>query len=106
MARPDPACQRRSSLNGGGVSVSSPGATASQPPGASSRPRSSARPSDSAAESRRPIAVEDVTVDDRFAWVRGFDVEALAGMLSVPLVWHDDVVGVLNVQTRDVRRFT
>src|SRR6187551_3395347 len=25
------------------------------------------------AESRRPIAVEDVTVDDRFAWVRGFD---------------------------------
>ena len=26
-------------------------------------------------------------------------------MLSVPLVWHDDVVGVLNVQTRAVRRF-
>ena len=24
-------------------------------------------------------------------------------MLSVPLVWHDQVVGVLNVQTRDVR---
>ena len=57
------------------------------------------------AESRTPIAVEDVTVDDRFAWVRGFDVEALAGMLSVPLVWHDDVVGVLNVQTREPRRF-
>ena len=53
------------------------------------------------AESRAPIAVEDVTVDDRFAWVRGFDVEALRGMLSVPLVWHDDVVGVLNVQTRE-----
>jgi len=57
------------------------------------------------AESRTPIAVEDVTRDDRFAWVRGFDVEALAGMLSVPLVWHDDVVGVLNVQTRAARRF-
>src|SRR6476469_8071377 len=57
------------------------------------------------AESRAPIAVEDVTVDDRFAWVRGFDIEALRGMLSVPLVWHDDVVGVLNVQTRDTRRF-
>ena len=27
-------------------------------------------------------------------------------MLSVPLVWHDGVVGVLNVQTRDARRFT
>ena len=26
-------------------------------------------------------------------------------MLSVPLVWHDDVVGVLNVQTRERRRF-
>jgi signal transduction histidine kinase len=57
------------------------------------------------AETRRPIAVEDVTSDDRFSWVRGFDVEALAGMLSVPLVWHDEVVGVLNVQTRAVRRF-
>ena len=58
------------------------------------------------AESRRPIAIEDVTRDDRFSWVRGFDVEALAGMLSVPLIWHDAVVGVLNVQTREVRRFT
>jgi signal transduction histidine kinase len=57
------------------------------------------------AESRVPIAVEDVTRDDRFAWVRGFDIEALAGMLSVPLVWHDGVVGVLNVQTRAVRLF-
>ena len=57
------------------------------------------------AASREPIAIEDVTKDDRFSWVRGFDVEALAGMLSVPLVWHDEVVGVLNVQTRDVRAF-
>jgi len=57
------------------------------------------------AATRRPIAVEDVTIDDRFAWVRGFDIEGLAGMLSVPLVWHDEVVGVLNVQTRAVRRF-
>ena len=58
------------------------------------------------AETRTPIAVEDVTRDDRFAWVRGFDIEDLRGMLSVPLVWHDDVVGVLNVQTRADRRFT
>ena len=57
------------------------------------------------AASRTPIAVEDVTTDERFAWVRGFDIEGLAGMLSVPLVRHDDVVGVLNVQTRAVRRF-
>ena len=57
------------------------------------------------AASREPIAVEDVTEDDRFAWVRGFDIEALAGMLSVPLVWHGEVVGVLNVQTRERRCF-
>ncbi|HEV7603743.1 MAG TPA: GAF domain-containing protein, partial [Candidatus Limnocylindrales bacterium] len=57
------------------------------------------------AASRTPIAVEDVTVDERFAWVRGFDIEALAGMLSVPLEWHGTVVGVLNVQTREKRVF-
>ncbi len=57
------------------------------------------------AATRTPIAVEDVTVDERFAWVRGFDIEGLAGMLSVPLEWHDTVVGVLNVQTREKRRF-
>ena len=57
------------------------------------------------AETRRPIAVEDVTVDERFAWVRGFDIQSLAGMLSVPLEWHDTVVGVLNVQTREKRAF-
>jgi signal transduction histidine kinase len=58
------------------------------------------------AASRQPIAVPDVTKDHRFAWVRGFDIEALAGMLSVPLEWHDQVVGVLNVQTRAVRTFS
>ena len=57
------------------------------------------------AEAREPIAVVDVTVDPRFSWVRGFDIEGLLAMLSVPLVWHDRVVGVLNVQTRDRRRF-
>ena len=57
------------------------------------------------AATRQPIAVPDVTVDPRFAWVRGFDIEGLSGMLSVPLEWHDRVVGVLNVQTREVREF-
>ena len=27
-------------------------------------------------------------------------------MLSVPLDWHGEVVGVLNVQTRDTREFS
>jgi signal transduction histidine kinase len=58
-----------------------------------------------AAAAREPIAIPDVTVDPRFSWVRGFDIQGLHGMLSVPLVWHSEVVGVLNVQTLDRRRF-
>jgi signal transduction histidine kinase len=58
-----------------------------------------------AAESRQPIAVRDVTVDPRFSWVRGFDMQGLHAMLSVPLVWHGAVVGVLNVQTLAKRTF-
>ena len=57
------------------------------------------------AATRRPIAVEDVTTDRRFSWVRGFDIEDLHAMLSVPLVWHEDVVGVLNVQATERRTF-
>jgi len=57
------------------------------------------------ASTGRPIAVEDVTKDARFSWVRGFDIEGLAGMLSVPLDWHGGIVGVLNVQTRGPHRF-
>jgi signal transduction histidine kinase len=57
------------------------------------------------AATREPIAVDDVRVDPRFAWVRGFDIEDLSGMLSVPLIWHDRVVGVLNVQSRERRHF-
>jgi signal transduction histidine kinase len=59
-----------------------------------------------AAASRRPVNVPDVTVDRRFRWVRGFDIEGLHSMLSMPLVWHDQVVGVLNVQGREARRFS
>jgi signal transduction histidine kinase len=57
------------------------------------------------AAARSPIAVDDVTHDPRFSWVRGFDIAGLTAMLSVPLIWHDDVVGVLNVQAREPRRF-
>jgi signal transduction histidine kinase len=57
------------------------------------------------AAGREPIAVADVTRDPRFSWVRGFDIEGLQAMLSVPLVWHDKVVGVLNVQATEQRRF-
>jgi signal transduction histidine kinase len=58
-----------------------------------------------AAATRTPIAVRDVTIDRRFSWVRGFDIQGLHAMLSVPLVWQDEVVGVLNVQTLAKRTF-
>jgi signal transduction histidine kinase len=56
---------------------------------------------------RQAIAVRDVAEDDRFLWVRGLDQRRfIAAMLSVPLTWHDQVIGVLNVQTEEVRDFT
>jgi len=58
-----------------------------------------------AAETRLPVASEDVTVDPRFRWVRGFDIAGLHAMLSVPLVWNEQLVGVLNVQTTAIRAF-
>src|SRR3954465_4654197 len=58
-----------------------------------------------AAKRRKPVQVPDVTVDKRFRWVLGFDIAGLHAMLSMPLVWHDQVVGVLNVQSVEVRRF-
>jgi signal transduction histidine kinase len=46
-----------------------------------------------------------VSTDPRFSWVRGFDIAGLRAMLSMPLVWNEAVVGVLNVQTTDDREF-
>lgn len=58
------------------------------------------------AESREPLVVPDVRNEPRFLWVRGLDQRRfVASMLSVPLRWHDQVVGVLNVQTEEARDF-
>ncbi len=59
-----------------------------------------------AAAARRPIEVPDVRLDPRFKYLRGFDLAGLTSMLSVPLTWNDIIVGVLNVQTVETRRFT
>jgi signal transduction histidine kinase len=59
------------------------------------------------AASLEPLAIPDVSKDDRFLWVRGIDQRRfIASMLSVPLVWNDRTVGVLNVQTEERRDFT
>ncbi|MES1239284.1 MAG: ATP-binding protein, partial [Chloroflexota bacterium] len=52
------------------------------------------------------ITIPDVREDDRFLWVRGIDQRRFVhSMLSVPLTWRDQVVGVLNVQTETHREF-
>jgi signal transduction histidine kinase len=59
------------------------------------------------AKSREPLVIPDVSSDERFLWVRGIDQRRfIASMLSVPLVWNDRTVGVLNVQTEQPRDFT
>jgi signal transduction histidine kinase len=59
------------------------------------------------AKRRRPLVIPDVRADKRFLWVRGIDQKRfVASMLSVPLSWNDQVVGVLNVQTKTNRTFS
>ncbi|HET7472513.1 MAG TPA: HAMP domain-containing sensor histidine kinase [Candidatus Limnocylindrales bacterium] len=59
------------------------------------------------AAGREPLVIADVRSDPRFLWVRGIDQKRfIASMLSVPLRWNDQVVGVLNVQTERTRTFS
>ncbi len=59
------------------------------------------------AATREPLVIPDVGAEPRFLWVRGLDQRRyVASMLSVPLSWHDQIVGVLNVQTEQHRVFS
>jgi two-component system, OmpR family, sensor histidine kinase KdpD len=58
------------------------------------------------AETRKPATSINVRRDRRFHWVRGVDQPRFTSMCSVPLIWNDAVVGVLNVQTERRREFT
>ena len=58
------------------------------------------------ANARVPLAVRDVRNEPRFKWVRAVDQERFTSMLSVPLVIRDEVIGVMNVQTIELREFT
>ncbi len=55
---------------------------------------------------RRPVASPDVRTDPRFKWVPGFDESQFVSMLSVPLPWNDQVIGVINVQATETRIFS
>jgi K+-sensing histidine kinase KdpD len=56
------------------------------------------------AERGRPLSVPDVRLEPRFEWVQGLDQERFLSMLSVPVLVGDRLVGVLNVQTSEVRK--
>ncbi len=57
------------------------------------------------ANARVPAAARDVRADPRFKWVPGVDEERFTSMLSVPLLIHDEIVGVVNVQSVRERSF-
>jgi signal transduction histidine kinase len=59
-----------------------------------------------AGKTRRTIVSPDVHRDERFAWIRGVDQARFISMCSVPLVWDEQVIGVLNVQTVEPREFS
>ena len=50
---------------------------------------------------RAPLAVVDVRAEPRFKWVDNLDQERFRSMLSVPIISHERVIGVMNVQTTD-----
>jgi signal transduction histidine kinase len=58
------------------------------------------------AQTRKPTTSINVHRDRRFHWIRGVDQLKFTSMCSVPLIWNDQVVGVLNVQTERRRHFT
>jgi signal transduction histidine kinase len=58
-----------------------------------------------AARDRVPVTSADVNVDPRFAWIREVDQARYTSMCSVPMIWNDQVIGVLNVQTVERRAF-
>jgi len=58
------------------------------------------------AENRVPLAVEDTSKDPRFFWVQGVDHERFHSMLSVPILAGPRLVGVLNVQSEERRKFS
>ena len=58
------------------------------------------------AQSRKPTTSVNVHRDARFHYIRGVDKPQYTSMCSVPLIWNDQVIGVLNVQTERRREFT
>lgn len=54
---------------------------------------------------RTPLAVPDVRREPRFKWIDNLDQERFRSMLSVPIISHERVIGVMNVQTTEVHEY-
>jgi K+-sensing histidine kinase KdpD len=57
------------------------------------------------ANARVPAAARSVRADPRFKWIPGVDEDRFTSMLSVPLLIHEEMVGVMNVQSVAERAF-
>lgn len=58
-----------------------------------------------AAKQGRMVAVPDVTRDPRNKYIPLIGEDAFRSLLSMPLKFHDELIGVINVQTRKPRVF-
>ncbi len=58
-----------------------------------------------AAKQGRIVAVKDVTQDKRHKYIPMTGEEEYRSILSVPLRFQDEVIGVINVQTKEPRTF-
>jgi sugar diacid utilization regulator/putative methionine-R-sulfoxide reductase with GAF domain len=57
------------------------------------------------ADTRRPAVVPDVDKEPHWKWVPGLDEDRFRSMLSVPIESGPRLVGVLNVQSTELRDF-
>ncbi len=59
-----------------------------------------------AAQTGKVILVEDISTDPRFARSRLMAVEGLHGFASIPIWTKERVLGVLNIASREARKFS
>jgi signal transduction histidine kinase len=55
---------------------------------------------------KKPLAVENVQISSRYQNVELARSEGLVSLLSVPLVYHDQTIGVLNIYTGEPHSFS
>jgi sugar diacid utilization regulator/GAF domain-containing protein len=62
--------------------------------------------SGTAALTGEPVTCSDVSKNDVFRLIAGFDQSRYQSILAVPVIHHDAVIGALNVQTEEVHAYS